>query len=69
MKALLQINHETEKELMRFRVDNEATTALFFIDTEGVFTETQSFQDADYLEVEITIDQLNFKPRKKREGE
>lgn len=64
MKALIEITAENALELIAFHIAEPGTK---FLDADG--TEIKDPRYADKLEVEISIEQLQYKPRKKREGE
>lgn len=64
MKAQIEINKDTERELLAFHFANPETKLL-----DGDLVPTDEIKKAEFLQVDISMDQLNFKPRKKREGE
>lgn len=62
MKAIIEIK-ENQRELIAHHLANPETKLLNHNQEE-----TDDIKAADYLQVEITMEQLTFKPRKKREG-
>jgi len=61
MKAIIEIK-ENQRELIAHHLANPETKLL-----DADRKPTDDIKSADFLQVEITMEQLTFKPRKKRD--
>jgi len=61
MKAILEINEETARELLAFHFANPETKLL-----DGNLVPTDDIKSAEFLQTDVTMEQLAFKPRKSK---